>query len=72
MMRMIMVTTCQIGDNMLRLSYYLGRKVKLTLTNGYIVHGYFEQYEDKQYYIVLRDGSRIYFRPHTIKTIYIE
>lgn len=54
---------------MTSLSLYLGRKVKVCLYEKYIMRGLFEQYDDKQYYIVLQDGSRSYFRSDNIKWI---
>lgn len=54
---------------MTSLSLYLGRNVRVCLYEKYIMRGLFEQYDDKQYYIVLQDGSRSYFRPANIKWI---
>ena len=54
---------------MTSLSLYLGRKVRVCLYDKYIMSGLFEQYDDKQYYIVLQDGSRSYLRPTNIKWI---
>lgn len=54
---------------MIVLSYYLGRDVIIRFDNGYIMQGLFEHYKDNEYYIVLRDGSRSYFKSNTINWI---
>lgn len=52
-----------------RLSFYLGRKVIIRFTSGYVMKGLLEQYNQRDYYIVLRDGSRSYFRDSSIEWI---
>lgn len=54
---------------MIVLSYYLGRDVIIRFDNGYIMQGLFEHYKDNEYYLVLRDGSRSYFKSNTINWI---
>lgn len=54
---------------MIVLSYYLGRDVIIRFDNGYVMQGLFEHYKDNEYYIVLRDGSRSYFKSNTINWI---
>lgn len=49
-----------------RLSYFVGRKVTVYLNNHYIVRGHFERYEKYKYYVVLRDGSRMFFNERDI------
>lgn len=57
---------------MCKLSMYLGRQVCICIYDKYIMRGLFEQYTDNQYYIVMRDGSRSYFKPDKIKWIRME
>lgn len=56
-------------NTMIKLSYYLGRKVVVNFKSGYTMKGLFEHYKDNEYYLVLRDGSRSYFKSNTINWI---
>lgn len=55
-----------------KLSFYLGREVIIRFNNGYISRGLLERYQGREYYLVLRDGSRFYFRDNTVDWIKTE
>ena len=52
-----------------KLSFYLGRKVICKLSNGLTVRGLLEQWKGNEYYLVLYDGSRCYFKSNYIEWI---
>ena len=55
---------------MIKMSYFLGRKVIVKLKTGAIIRGLFEQWKDNEYYIVFGDGSRRFFNQKLIACIY--
>ena len=55
-----------------KLSFYLGREVIIRFNSGYISRGLLERYQGREYYLVLRDGSRFYFRDNTVEWIKTE
>ena len=54
---------------MIIFSYFLGREVRIRFKDSTNVTGYLDKYKGDEYYIVLRDGSRIFFTKHKIYSI---
>ena len=54
---------------MIIFSYFLGREVRVRFKDSTKVTGYLDKYKDDEYYIVLRDGSRMFFQKHRVYSI---
>lgn len=54
---------------MIIFSYFLGRTVRVYFKDKTKVVGHFNKYKDDEYYLVLRDGSRMFFDKHRVFSI---
>ena len=54
---------------MIIFSYFLGREVRVRFKDSTKVTGYLDKYKDDEYYVALRDGSRIFFPKHRVYSI---
>ena len=54
---------------MIIFSYFIGRTVRVYFKDNTKVIGHFDKYKDDEYYLVLRDGSRMFFDKHRVYSI---